>query len=144
MIFPSYISSLFPKFAKAVRVIPVIALASFVIIAVSSDLSHGNDADDRPYDDKLTKLSEVLGAVHYLRELCGADEGQLWRNQMRDLIDSEGTSALRRVKFVKSFNKGYRGFKRTYRNCTASAKRAIERFMREGQELAVKLVEQNK
>ncbi len=29
--------------------------------------------DARPYDDKLMRLSEILGAVHYLRELCGAN-----------------------------------------------------------------------
>ena len=25
--------------------------------------------DDRPYDNKLMRLAEILGAVHYLREL---------------------------------------------------------------------------
>ena len=32
--------------------------------------------DNRPYDSKLMRLAEILGAVHYLRELCGAQEGQ--------------------------------------------------------------------
>lgn len=100
--------------------------------------------DDRPYDGKLLRLSEILGSVHYLRELCGADEGQVWRGQMRDLIESEGNTAIRRVKFVKSFNKGYRGYRRTYRNCTQSAKLAINRFMAEGALIAEELVKQNK
>jgi len=26
--------------------------------------------DDRPYDGKLMRLAEILGAIHYLRELC--------------------------------------------------------------------------
>ena len=39
--------------------------------------------DDRPYDNKLMRLAEILGAVHYLRELCGAQEGQVWRDQMK-------------------------------------------------------------
>ncbi len=100
--------------------------------------------DDRPYDGKLLRLSEILGAVHYLRELCGAQEGQLWRKQMGQLLNAEGTSAIRRVKLTKSFNKGYRGYRRTYRNCTKSAKLAISRFMTEGVVIAEALVNQNK
>ena len=30
----------------------------------------------------LTRLAEILGALHYLRDLCGAREGQTWRNEM--------------------------------------------------------------
>lgn len=126
------------------------SVLTVLLIAFSSPLPlHSaafaqGEADARPYDEKLLKLSELLGAIHYLRELCGADEGQLWRNQMRDLIDSEGSTALRRLRFVKRFNKGYRGYRRTYRNCTASAKIAISRFMAEGEKLSEKLVEENK
>ena len=92
--------------------------------------------DDRPYDNKLLRLSEILGAIHYLRELCGAAEGQVWRKQMQDLIESEGTTAIRRAKLVKGFNKGYRGYRRTYRSCTEPAKVAIDRFMDEGGAIA--------
>lgn len=116
--------------------------ASFHVSATPYVFAAG--ADDRPYDAKLLRLSEILGAVHYLRELCGADEGQLWRDQMRDLIETEGTTALRRLRLVKSFNKGYRGYRSTYRNCTQSAQLAITRFMDEGEKVAEKLVEQNK
>ncbi len=92
--------------------------------------------DDRPYDGKLLRLSEILGAIHYLRELCGAAEGQVWRKQMQVIIESEGTTAIRRAKLVKGFNKGYRGYRRTYRSCTEPAKIAIDRFVEEGGALA--------
>lgn len=101
------------------------------------------NTDDRPYDSKLLRLSEILGAVHYLRELCGAHEGQIWRDQMRDLIESEGTTAIRRAKLVKGFNKGYRGYRRTYRSCTEPARTAIDRFMEEGATLAELLIKEN-
>src|SRR5579871_5950967 len=55
-------------------------------------------AEDRPYDNQLLRLAEILGTLHYLRELCGANEGQVWRDQMRELVNSEGTNALRRAK----------------------------------------------
>lgn len=95
--------------------------------------------DDRPYDDKLLRLAEILGALHYLRELCGADEGQLWRKQMEGLVKSEGTTAVRRARLVNAFNDGYRGFRRTYRNCNQSATIAIERFTDEGAKIALAL-----
>ena len=99
--------------------------------------------DNRPYDDKLLRLSEILGAIHYLRELCGTREGQVWRDQMKKLIDSEGTTAIRRAKLVKGFNKGYRGYRRTYRSCTEPAKIAVDRFMEEGVALSEVLLKEN-
>ena len=92
--------------------------------------------DDRPYDEKLMRLAEILGAVHYLRELCGAEEGQLWRDQMGEILRNEGTTGVRRAKLVNKFNDGYRGYRRTYRTCTESATRATRRFSTEGAELA--------
>jgi uncharacterized protein (TIGR02301 family) len=100
----------------------------------------GGSRDIRPYDDKLLRLSEILGAVHYLRELCGANDGQLWRDRMKELMDAEGSSALRRAKLTRSFNNGYRSYSRTYNSCTPSAQTAISRFLTEGAEVADGLV----
>jgi uncharacterized protein (TIGR02301 family) len=97
--------------------------------------------DERPYDEQLLRLSEILGAIHYLRALCGAEEGQLWRNQMKEILRSEGTTAIRRAMLARSFNKGYRGYRRTYRSCNDSARTAIERFMEEGDSLTALLIE---
>jgi uncharacterized protein (TIGR02301 family) len=98
------------------------------------------NADARPYDDRLMQLSEILGAVHFLRELCGNNDGQQWRDRMRELLDAEGTSALRRAKFTRSFNNGYRSYSRTYSSCTQSAQLAITRFLAQGAEIADTLV----
>jgi len=94
----------------------------------------------RPYDEKLSRLSEILGAVHYLRELCGQNDGQLWRDQMRDILAADGGSALRKAMLSRSFNNGYRSFGRTYQACTPSAQTAIARFLEEGSQLADTLV----
>src|SRR6185295_7019282 len=95
--------------------------------------------DDRPYDNKLMRLAEILGAVHYLRELCGAQEGQVWRDQMKEILRNEGTTAVRRAKLVNAFNDGYRGYRRTYRTCTQSATLATTRFSTEGASIAASL-----
>lgn len=100
------------------------------------------DPDARAYDAQIYRLSEILGAIHYLRALCGAEEGQVWRIQMRDLVNAEGTSALRRARLVDSFNKGYRGYARTYRTCTKPALVAINHFMDQGASIADALVQE--
>jgi uncharacterized protein (TIGR02301 family) len=92
--------------------------------------------ETRPYDDRLMRLSEILGAVHYLRELCGANDGQLWRDRMKELMDTEGSSALRRARLTRSFNNGYRSYSRTYSTCSATAQTAVDRFLAEGAEIA--------
>jgi uncharacterized protein (TIGR02301 family) len=100
--------------------------------------------DDRPYDTQLFRLAEILGTLHYLRELCGANEGQVWREHMRELVASEGTSALRRAKLVDSFNRGYRDYSRTYRTCTQPALVAIQRFMEQAAAISDGLIANDK
>jgi len=128
--------------AKALRTGVVAAFLAVSLVAPLAAQSRST-ADDRPYDDQLMRLSEILGAVHYLRELCGADEGQLWRDEMQKLVKVEGTTAIRRAKLVKGFNKGYRGYRRTYRSCTEPAQQAVERFMEEGEQITSLLVQKN-
>jgi uncharacterized protein (TIGR02301 family) len=96
--------------------------------------------ENRPYDEKLHRLSEILGAVHFLRELCGNSDGQLWRERMREVLDAEGTSALRKARLTRSFNNGYRSYSRTYQTCTPSAQTAVMKFMTEAAEIADTLV----
>jgi uncharacterized protein (TIGR02301 family) len=103
---------------------------------LAGSMPAGAVSDSKPYDDKLLRISEILGAVHYLRELCGANEGQYWRDRMRDLMEAEGSSALRRARLTRAFNQGYRSYSRTYNTCSPSAQTAITRFLSEGSELS--------
>ncbi len=99
---------------------------------------------ERPYDSQLMTLAGILGSVHYLRELCGAAEGQVWRLQMKELLAAEGTSGLRRWQLVESFNKGYRSYSRTYRTCNKSAIVTINRFMEQGNSITAALMQENR
>ena len=94
----------------------------------------------KPYDDRLMRLSEILGAVHFLRELCGSNEGQYWRERMEELIRAEGASALRQARLTRGFNLGYRNYARTYSACTPTALTTINRFMAEGAQISETLV----
>lgn len=124
--------------SPARRTFPVRAACVCVALLAAQPAFAAPDA--KPYDDKLLRLSEILGAVHYLRELCGANEGQYWRDQMRELSDAEGSTALRRAKLARAFNQGYRSYSRTYNTCSPSAQTAITRFLAEGTQLSEGLV----
>lgn len=89
-----------------------------------------------PFEGDLMRLAEILGALHYLRTLCGANEGNKWRDQMTALLDAEAQSADRRNRLVANFNNGYRSFQRYYRTCTPTANVAVRRYLDEGAKIS--------
>jgi len=89
-----------------------------------------------PFDGDLQRLAEILGALHYLRGICGSNEGQKWRNEMQALLNAETPGGDRRNRLVVSFNRGYRGFQQTYRTCTPAADVAIRRYLDEGTKIS--------
>lgn len=91
-------------------------------------------AAEAPFESRLMRLAEVLGSLHYLRNLCG-ETGDKWRGQMEKLLAAENPDPTRRAKFIANFNRGYRSFDEIYVNCTPSATEAISRYMKEGEAL---------
>jgi uncharacterized protein (TIGR02301 family) len=89
-----------------------------------------------PYDRDLQRLSEILGALHFLRGICNSNEGQKWRTEAQALIDAEAPSGTRREQMVAGFNRGYRGLQQTYRSCTPAADIVIHRYLEEGAKIA--------
>jgi uncharacterized protein (TIGR02301 family) len=89
-----------------------------------------------PYDRDLQRLSEILGSLHFLRAICGSNEGQKWRNEAQTLIDTEAPAGERRDLMIASFNRGYRAFQQSYRTCTPAADFAIRRYLAEGAKIA--------
>jgi len=117
----------------------IVAVALALAPAVGPARAQGATSENKPYDDRLMRLCEILGAVHYLRELCGSTDGQLWREKMQELINAEGSTALRKAKLTRSFNHGYRSYARTYNACTPSAQTAMTRFITEGAQISENL-----
>ena len=89
-----------------------------------------------PFEAGLERLAEILGSLHYLRGICGANEGNKWRDQMTALIDAEAQSGDRRNRLVANFNNGYRNFQRTYRACTPAANLSVRRYLDEGAKIS--------
>jgi uncharacterized protein (TIGR02301 family) len=115
----------------------LIRILVVVAIALGAGVEPGAAQSARaPYEGDMQRLAEILGALHYLRAICGANEGQTWRNEMQALVDAEAPGGERRDRLIASFNRGYRGFQQTYRNCTPAANLAIRRYLDEGAKIA--------
>lgn len=110
-----------------------ISVCFVLLLAVGPARGQGGAA---PFENELQRLSEILGALHYLRGVCGANEGQKWRNEMQALIDTEAPSGTRRSQMIASYNRGYRVFQQSYRTCTPAADLAIRRYLAEGAKIA--------
>jgi uncharacterized protein (TIGR02301 family) len=113
--------------------------AAFLVLAVWLAISQIGGARpafaaEAPFEPGLMRLAEILGSLHFLRNLCG-ESGDQWRGAMEKLLESEKPDAARRARFIASFNRGYRSFGGTYTQCTASAREAISRYTKEGGDL---------
>ena len=113
------------------RFLTILALVS----ACSLAPARAEDAP-APFDGDLQRLAEILGTLHYLRGICGTNEGAKWRNEMQALIDAETPSGDRRARMIAGFNRGYNGFQQTYRTCTPAATVAIRRYIEEGTKIS--------
>jgi uncharacterized protein (TIGR02301 family) len=119
------------------RPVSLIALVTALALTLGTGLAPCAAQSARaPYEADMQRLAEILGALHYLRAICGANEGQTWRNEMQALIDADTPGGDRRERLIGSFNRGYRGFQQTYRTCTPAANIAIRRYLDEGAKIA--------
>ena len=112
---------------------PIITATFFAVALVG--VTAPTHAAEAPFEPKLMRLAEILGSLHYLRNLCG-ETGSQWREEMESLLASENPEPALRARYVASFNSGYRSFDGVYASCTASAHLAIDRYMKEGEALS--------
>jgi uncharacterized protein (TIGR02301 family) len=92
-----------------------------------------------PYEAPMLRLSELLGALAFLRDLCGEGDGEAWRAKMQQLVDVEGAAPESKARLAGAFNRGFRGYELTYRACTPAARTAIQRYLVEGGRLSREL-----
>ena len=121
------------------RLRPTIAAGLIALVALTGAGRAVAQQADAPYDEKLMRLAEVLGSLHYLRSLCGEDNNP-WRNGMQALLDAEKPDPERRARLVARFNHGYRSFWSVHVQCTDTAVAAIDRYMAEGAKLSGEII----
>lgn len=96
-------------------------------------------AAEAGYDQRMLRLAEILGSLHYLRNLCG-EPGSRWRDEMEQILAAENPEPERRARLVASFNHGYSAYARNHAVCTDSAVAAIGLYMKEGEALSREIV----
>lgn len=132
---PFHLLSVLAPLALALGLLAVVSCTSLPAAAQTPAPAPAIDTREPPYQKKLERLSEILGALNYLRPLCRSEDGQLWRQQMSQIVDSEGATPERRDRLVAAFNRGFSAFAETHRTCTVTAVVAAERLRQEGTQL---------
>jgi uncharacterized protein (TIGR02301 family) len=85
----------------------------------------------------MARLSEILGAVQYLRTICPASGSDEWRKSMNDLLAADtANEPQRKQRMTAAFNRGYRTFAAVHTSCTPAAIAAEEKYRNEGATLA--------
>jgi uncharacterized protein (TIGR02301 family) len=84
-----------------------------------------------PYEPQLLRLAELMGALAYLRDLCGAHDADAYRAKMASLLEVEAKSESRRESLAGAYNSGFAGYQLSYRACTPAASEIIARFLDE-------------
>jgi uncharacterized protein (TIGR02301 family) len=92
-----------------------------------------------PYEPQLLRLAEIIGALAYLRDLCGGHDGDAWRAEMASLLDAEARTETRKESLAGAYNRGFRGYQLSYRACTPAAQEVIARFLDEAAKISTDL-----
>jgi uncharacterized protein (TIGR02301 family) len=116
----------------------LLAVALIPAAGAQEDAAPAAPAEPPPpiYERQLLRLAEILGSLTFLRPLCGEADGGEWRAAMQALLAAEEPSPQRRSRLIGRFNHGYETFNAVYRSCTPSARLAISRYLKEGEEIA--------
>ena len=88
-------------------------------------------AEPPPYEPQLLRMAEVIGALSYLRDLCGEGDGSAFRAKFATLLETEGNTPARKETLAGAFNRGLHDYELTYRTCTPTAREIIASFLDE-------------
>lgn len=91
------------------------------------------------FQDGLTRLAEIFGSIHHLRNICGANDGPLWRNKMIDMMNAAELTPPERKKIITHFNDAYYSARTRYPDCSNDAARKANQLFDEGYSLAKRL-----
>ena len=89
-----------------------------------------------PYEPQLLRMAEVIGALSYLRDLCGDGDGAAFRAKFASLLETEANTEARKEALAGAFNRGLRDYELTYRACTPAAREIVARYLEEAARIA--------
>ncbi|MDB5469406.1 MAG: hypothetical protein JWR84_966 [Caulobacter sp.] len=114
------------------RVLPV--LAALLVAAPAL-------AQERPPPERqaLVDLAYAIGESHALRQVCGGDSDQRWRDRMAELINTEQADEAFEARLKQSFNSGFAARLSQFPACSPESRKAELAVARKGEGLAGKL-----
>lgn len=127
---------------RILALLAILAFSPWPALAVDNAIVDVPAAGEKPtpYDTQLARLAEILGTVHYLRNLCDQGEEPEWRETMQSLLESETADEPgRRSVLTAAFNRGYRSFAAIHVECTPAAVDVERRYRIEGATLATEI-----
>ena len=125
--------------ALAVLLMAVPALAQDRAKAPSPAPPPEAEESEAPYDGQLARFAEILGALSYLRPLCGATD-EAWRADMQSILDADtAREPGRRARMTAAFNRGYRSFAAVHTACTPAALALEARYRAEAATLVAEI-----
>ena len=89
-----------------------------------------------PYEGDLLRLAELMGALAYLSDLCHDGDGAAFREKVSQLIASDPRPQPARDMLAGAFNRGFEGYRLTYRVCTSNARSTIAAYLDETERIA--------
>jgi uncharacterized protein (TIGR02301 family) len=89
-----------------------------------------------PYEPQLLRLAQLMGALAYLRDLCGAHDADAFHAKMASLLEAEAKSEARKESLAGAYNDSFRGYGLSYRVCTPAAREVIARFLDEAAKIS--------
>jgi uncharacterized protein (TIGR02301 family) len=84
-----------------------------------------------PYEPQLMRLAEIMGALAYLRDICGAHDSDAFHDKVAALLEIEARTTERKERLAGAYNRGFHDYERAYRNCTPAAQEIVRRFLEE-------------
>lgn len=128
---------MFCKFRQTALALCLVATVWFPGQAVAQ-------SDEGRYESMLLRLSEIVGALHFLTTLCQPEDAKgAWRAQMEALLEAESAFPQRQRLMTIRFNRGFSSFSQVYRSCTQSARIALRDYRNEGSALTQELIALN-
>jgi uncharacterized protein (TIGR02301 family) len=107
------------------------SLLLMALLAIPTAASAQAPPATAPYEPQLLRLSELMGALHYLRGLCSFPDAPAWRDRANALSEGQGLDEAGKARFAGAFNRGYRTFQETYRTCNDTAGKVIRSYLDE-------------
>jgi uncharacterized protein (TIGR02301 family) len=87
------------------------------------------------YEPQLLRLSEALGVIAFMSQLCGESSSDAWRQRAEQLIEAEAATQARKERLAGAYNRGFTGHQAAHRACGERARLVIERKLKEAREI---------